>query len=95
LGFGAVTAARDRDRWPLWALAGAWIGFNIALHSYWQFRGSLFIYGGHPHIAFLMLALAGATRTRNPHYYAAVVAAVTVLLAVNNLPLYLQIARLN
>jgi hypothetical protein len=35
-------------------------------HSYWQFRGSIFIYPGRPHIAFLVLALVGAPRERMP-----------------------------
>ncbi len=95
LSYGTIRAAMDRERWPLWGVAGAWIGFNIALHAYWQFRGSVFIYGGHPHIAFLMLALAGAPRTRNPHYYAALVAVVALLMAANNLPMYFKLSELN
>jgi hypothetical protein len=95
LVYGITAAFRDRERWPLWGIAAAWIVFNIGLHSYWQFRGSVFIYAGHPHIAFLMLALAGAPRVRSVHAYAAVVGLVGLLMAINNLPAYLQLSQLN
>ena len=61
--FGAVKASEDRARWPMWLLCAAWIGFNVVLHTYWQFRGSVFLYAAHSHIAFLAIALAGASRT--------------------------------
>jgi hypothetical protein len=93
--YGTVAAARDRERWPLWAAAAAWIVFNIGLHSYWQFRGSVFIYAGHPHIGFLMLALAGAPRARHAYRYAALVGLVALVMAINNVPAYLQLAKLN
>jgi hypothetical protein len=95
LAYGIIAAARDRQRWPLWAVAAVWIAFNIGLHSYWQFRGSIFIYAGHPHIAFLMLALAGAPRARAGYGYAALVGLVALLMAINNMPLYLQLSQLN
>jgi hypothetical protein len=95
LAYGIVAAVQDRTRWPLWAVAAAWIAFNIGLHSYWQFRGSVFIYAGHPHIAFLMLALAGAPRARHAHVYAGLVGLVALLMAINNMPLYLSIPELN
>jgi hypothetical protein len=95
LAYGIVAAIKDRERWLLWAAAGAWIAFNVGLHSYWQFRGSVFIYAGHPHIAFLMLALAGAPRRRQAHVYAALVGLVALLVAVNNLTAYLQLPQLN
>ena len=95
LAYGTVAAAKDRERWALWAAAAAWIVFNVGLHSYWQFRGSVFIYAGHPHIAFLMLALAGAPRGRQAYSYAALVGLVALLMAINNVPAYLQLSQLN
>jgi hypothetical protein len=95
LAFGVFAAIRDRKRWPLWAVAGAWVIFNVGLHSYWQFRGSIFLYAGHPHIAFLMLALAGTPRERNQTLYASIVLLVALLAAINNVPLYLSLAELN
>jgi hypothetical protein len=37
-----------------------WLAGNIALHSYWQFWDSVFLYSANSHIAFFVMALAGA-----------------------------------
>jgi hypothetical protein len=93
--YGAAQAAKDKARWPIWAVAAAWIAINIVLHTYWQFRGSIFVYTGHSHPAFLVLALAGASKERNTHMYLALVVLVSLLMAWNNLPGYLALPELN
>lgn len=42
----------------LWVLLG-WIGANILLHWYWQYRGSIFMYGGHSMFAVFALVAVG------------------------------------
>jgi hypothetical protein len=96
---GAAAAARDRQLRPVWIVAGLWIAANIALHSYWQFRDTVFLYSAHSHIAFFLLALAGAKAAQDSHprgglAYSAAAALVTLFLAINNLPVYLSLPRL-
>src|SRR5205085_7154539 len=57
---GAVAAANDKMFRPVWATAGLWIVVNVVLHSYWQFRDSVFLYAAHSHTAFFLFAVAGA-----------------------------------
>jgi hypothetical protein len=100
LSLGAIAAAKDRERWPVWALALSWIVFNIGLHAYWQFRDSVFLYAPHPHIALFLMVVAGAVwARRGPRYgnmlYGAVLTVVTVLVGLNNLPIYLGLSALN
>ncbi len=98
LAFGAVAAARDRRLRPVWVIALLWIAANIALHSYWQFRDAIFLYAAHSHIAFFMLVLAGAKwaqERKSAFAYCTVVALVTVLVAFNNMPLYLALPWLD
>jgi len=98
--YGAIAAAKDRERWPIWGIAALWIVFNIGLHAYWQFRDAVFLYAAHSHIAFFLLALAGAGWAQKQHPYGTLaygvwVASVTLLVALNNLPVYLQLPQLN
>jgi hypothetical protein len=100
LFFGAVAAARDRKLWPVWAVAILWVVGNIGLHSYWQFRDSVFLYAAHSHIAFFLLALAGVglAETKRPYgalVYGAFAGLVTLLVTLNNLPVYFQLSQLN
>ena len=96
---GAAAATRDRELWPIWAIAILWAMGNIGLHSFWQFRDSVFLYAAHSHIAFFLLALAGARwaqRRRSWMFaYSALVATLTLLVALNNVPVYLELSRLN
>jgi hypothetical protein len=95
--YGAMHAAKDRERWPLWTLAATWIVLNILLHSVWQFRGSVFVYTGHSHTAFLVLALAGAggSKERHSQIYLAVVVLTALLMAWTNLPIYFALPEMN
>lgn len=99
LAGGIAAAALDRVYRPVWIVAALWITANIALHSYWQFRDTVFLYAGHPHIAFFVLALAGARwaqqRDRGALIYGAALAIVTVCMALNNLPVYWSLAWLD
>lgn len=97
---GVMAAARDRELRPLWIIAGAWIAGNIALHSYWQFRQTVFLYSAHSHIAFFVFVMAGARWAQNRHpkggmAYAAIAGLVTLLLIVSNMQLYLALPRLD
>ncbi|HXI99636.1 MAG TPA: DUF6080 domain-containing protein [Micropepsaceae bacterium] len=90
---GAAAAAREREFWPIWIVALLWAVGNVGLHSYWQFRDSVFLYAAHSHIAFFLFVLAGAKwaqglRPNGGLAYAGFVAALTVLVAMNNLPVY-------
>jgi hypothetical protein len=100
LCLGVVAATRDRELRPIWIIALLWVVGNIGLHSYWQFRDSVFLYAAHSHIAFFLFALAGArwARTLGPRstlVYGSLVALLTVLVALNNVPVYLELPRLN
>ena len=99
LFLGVVAAARERELWPIWTIAILWAAGNIGLHSYWQFRDSIFLYAAHSHIAFIVVAFAGARWAqgwRNGTLaYGALAALLTLLIALNNLPIYLELPRLN
>jgi hypothetical protein len=97
---GALAAVRDRALRPLWITAGAWVAANIALHSYWQFRETVFLYAAHPHIGIFLFVLAGArwAQARHPKgelAYALAAGLITLLLAMNNMQLYLALPRLS
>jgi hypothetical protein len=97
---GVVAAARDRQMRPIWLIAGAWAAANIALHSYWQFRQTVFLYAAHSHIAFFVFVLAGARWAQSRHgkceaVHTAAVGLVTLLLILNNMQLYVALPRLN
>ncbi|HEX3755579.1 MAG TPA: DUF6080 domain-containing protein [Rhizomicrobium sp.] len=97
---GAAAAIKDRRFRDVWVIAAVWIAANVALHSYWQFRNTLFLYSPHSHIAFFVLALAGARWAQNRHpsgalAYCCVAALVTLVVALNNLPVYLGLPGLN
>ena len=96
---GAVAAARDRELWPIWAIALLWIAGNIGLHSYWQFRDSVFLYAAHSHMAFFLFVLAGAKwaqgwRPNAALAFGAFAALLTLLVALNNLPVYFALPGL-
>lgn len=55
---GAWRVVRDRELRLLGLVALAWLGANLLLHSYWQYRGSIYIYGAH--VAFLPAILVAA-----------------------------------
>jgi Family of unknown function (DUF6080) len=100
LAFGIVAAARDKERWPVWTIAGLWAAFNIGLHSYWQFRDAVFLYSPHSHIAIFLFVAAGAAWAQKrgrgaASAYGASLCIVTVLVALNNLPIYFDLSRLN
>jgi hypothetical protein len=44
---------------PIALTALFWIAFNVLLYRYWQYRGSIYIYGAH--VSFALLALAALT----------------------------------
>jgi hypothetical protein len=99
LAGGIAAAALDTTYRPVWIVAALWVGANIALHSYWQFRDTVFLYAGHSHIGFFVLALAGARwsqdRDKGALLYGAALAIVTICMALNNLPVYWSLAWLN
>jgi hypothetical protein len=97
---GLIVVAKDRQLRPIWIIAITWIAGNIALHSYWQFRDSVFLYSANSHIAFFVVALAGARwvqgrSQRGAVAYSAFVALLTLMVALNNVPIYLQLPRLS
>ncbi len=95
---GLYAAARDTQLRPLWIVSILWVAGNIALHSYWQFRDTIFLYSPHPHPAFFVLALAGALwaqkRSGGAMLYGCAAALVTLCMALNNLPAWLALATL-
>ncbi len=96
---GAAAAVADRVFRPIWFIALGWIAGNLALHSYWQFRDTVFLYSPHPHVAFFVLAIAGArwaqARPKSAMVYCGAVALVILCMALNNLPVYDALARLD
>ncbi len=95
----AMLAAAVASSWHARALrkpllvAGLWLLFNVALHTAWQYRASVFIYGAHSFPALLvLLALGhGVIVARGPAWAAMWRLAGGVLLAlllVNNLDRY-------
>lgn len=62
----AHSALKDIEFRPVWILALTWFVGNIMLHSYWQYRGSVFLYGVHAQIALIVLLLALGRRTPDP-----------------------------
>ena len=100
LFLGVVAAAKDQELRPIWSIALLWVAGNIGLHSYWQFRDSVFLYAAHSHITFFLLALAGTrwAQTKRPYgalVYSTLASLLTLLVALNNLPIYLQLSQLN
>ncbi|MFZ4748019.1 MAG: hypothetical protein ACOYLK_14210 [Sphingomonas sp.] len=100
LALGVVAAAKDRRFRPVWILAATWIIANIALHSYWQFRETVFLYAAHSHMAFFIFALAGGRWIQEANRrcrvaYIAVLCLTTTLVIANNIPLYQSLARLS
>jgi len=86
----ALVWREDRSRRML-AIVAIWLLINIVLHWFWQYRGSVYLYGAHtafPLFAVLVMGYAAALR----HVDAAVVRAyamVTVAIsAMNNFGLY-------
>jgi hypothetical protein len=57
LALGLLSVLQD-DRRRLWIACLAWFGFNLLLHWHWQYRGSVYLYGAHPHFALFAVALA-------------------------------------
>ncbi len=95
---GVVAAVRDRELRPVWIIAAVWIALNVGLHTYWQFRDTVFLYSAHSHIGFFVLALAGARwaqRRGATLIYAGAAALVTVAILLNNLPIYRALAFLD
>jgi hypothetical protein len=98
----AILAAAVASAWqdsslrkPL-AVAGLWLVFNVGLHTLWQYRASVYIYGAHSFPALLVvLALGhGAAVARGPaRALTARVAggALLALLLVNNLDRYQEV----
>ena len=88
-----VLVWRDRALRPLLLVAGLWLLMNIVLHWYWQYRGSVYLYGTHTSFALyavLAMGYACALRRYPPAPVRAVAAGTLVLVAVNNLGLYAE-----
>ena len=82
---------RDEAGRRLLAIVGLWLAANIVLHWYWQYRGSVFLYGAHTVFALYALvamgygrALAGAWR----NLARVALAGMLLLTSANNLALY-------
>lgn len=76
----------------LWILLG-WLLINIVLHWYWQYRGSVYLYGAHNCFALFGIGVLGyAIAVRERYAVVARSAAVVMigLAAVNNIGLYLE-----
>lgn len=84
-------AARDPAFRRMLAIVVVWLIANIALHWYWQFRGSVYLYGAHtafPLFALFIIAYSSAIR-RYPMVPVRLAATLMFLLtAVNNLGIY-------
>jgi hypothetical protein len=59
LAASTFIVARQAAQRRLLFVAWAWLLLNILLHAYWQFRGSIFIYGGHTVFALFLIAALG------------------------------------
>jgi hypothetical protein len=88
----AVWAAWRQAAWRrLLVVAGLWLALNVVLHWYWQYRGSVFIYGAHSSFALYLVAVMGYAQALRQFRVAGVRAAAvafTALLALNNLASY-------
>ena len=47
MAVGSRLAWRDAALRRLLVVAGVWLLMNITLHAYWQYRGSIYLYGAH------------------------------------------------
>lgn len=91
LAFGSCAVWRARQHRRLLLLALLWLLFNVLLHGYWQYRGSIYIYGAHTSFVLYLLAVlgySGAVQGRRAWAVRAGALALTVLVAINNLASY-------
>ncbi len=108
VGWGALTlstvamAVSVRLAWQdsamrrLLAAAALWLLMNTVLHAYWQYRGSIYLYGAHTSFAlFAVLAMGyGCALQRYSAGRVRLFAALLVTLtAVNNVGIYVEMIR--
>jgi len=89
-------AWRGRDTRRLLLVVGIWMLFNLALHGYWQYRGSVYLYGAHtafPLFAVLCMGYGGALQHYSPPLVRGVAISLVVLNAINNYGPYGSIAE--
>jgi len=82
---------RDSPSRRLLAIIALWLVLNIALHWFWQYRGSVFLYGAHtafPLFAVLVMGYAAAMRKYAATAVRCFALATITLAAVNNLGPY-------
>jgi len=90
---GVVYATGEDGARRLLATVALWMLANIVLHWYWQYRGSIYLYGAHtafPLFAILAMGYGGALRRHSHALVRGAAIALIVLSAVNNLQIYRQ-----
>jgi len=90
---GAYVSLRDEGLRRILGVVLIWTSLNILLHWYWQFRGSVYLYGAHtsfPLFILLIVAYAGALRKYSPIITRVVATATLSIAALNNVSLYRQ-----
>ncbi len=98
LWFAAMTAGvlfawRDDALRRVLAIVCCWTLLNVLLHWYWQYRGSIYLYGAHtsfPLFALLVIGYAGAMRRFAPVLVRAMAMLMLSLAAFNNIGLYTE-----
>ncbi len=93
----ALRVMRDRPYRAVWLVALGWLIANILLYRYWQYRGSIYIYGAHVSFALCAILAAalrpggGVVRLR---FARGIVLAMLVLTGANNLVRYQEMIGL-
>jgi hypothetical protein len=88
---GVHAALRDDTLRRILLIVLLWTLLNVVLHWYWQFRGSIYLYGAHtsfPLLVLLIIGYASAIRRFSPVMVRAVAATMLSLAALSNFSLY-------
>jgi hypothetical protein len=89
-------AWRDTALRRLLCVAGLWLLMNIVLHAYWQYRGSIYLYGAHTSFvlyAVLAMGYGRALRRFEANRVRLFATLLVILSAINNGSVYLQMVH--
>ncbi len=89
----ARLAWRDHATRRLLVVAAVWMLCNVLLHWYWQYRGSIYLYGAHTSFALFMVLVMGygaALRRYSGKWIRIYVLLLVALCAINNYGIYTQ-----
>ena len=88
---GVYFMLRDKALRRLLLIVLAWMAVNIVLHWYWQYRGSVYLYGAHSAFALFVVLVVGyakALQTLPATLTRSLMLCMIALTAWNNLGLY-------